>query len=66
VLAMTGGGPNYSTHVVGLEVFYNAFLYLKFGRAAAIGWLMSLVLLGFTAYQMKRLSNMTFKVGGTE
>jgi len=65
VLIMTGGGPNYATHVVGLEVFYNAFLYLKFGRAAAIGWLMSLVLLGFTAYQMKRLSNMTFKAGGT-
>jgi len=65
VLVMTGGGPNYATHVVGLEVFYNAFLYLKFGRAAAIGWLMSLVLLGFTAYQMKRLSNMTFKAGGS-
>ncbi|MDD3927294.1 MAG: extracellular solute-binding protein [bacterium] len=64
VLVMTGGGPNYATHVVGLEVFYNAFCYLKFGRAAAIGWLMSLVLLGFTAYQMKRLSNMTFKAGG--
>ncbi|MDD3927349.1 MAG: extracellular solute-binding protein [bacterium] len=64
VLVMTGGGPNYSTHVMGLEVFYNAFLYLKFGRAAAIGWLMGLILLGFTAYQMKRLSNMTFKAGG--
>ncbi len=64
VLLMTNGGPNFATHVLGLEVFYNAFLFLKFGRAAAIGWLMGLLLLGFTAYQMKRLSNMTFSAGG--
>ena len=34
-LIMTGGGPNYATHVIGLDIWYNAFMYLKFGFATA-------------------------------
>ena len=37
VFVMTGGGPNYATHVIGLDIWYNAFMYLKFGFATARG-----------------------------
>lgn len=61
ILAMTGGGPAGATQVLELEIFYNAFMYLKFGIATAMAWLLGFVLIGFTAYQMKRLSRMQFK-----
>lgn len=64
ILAMTGGGPAGSvtgaTMVMELQIFYLAFAYLKFGIATAMAWLMGFVLLGFTVYQMKRLSRMQF------
>jgi multiple sugar transport system permease protein len=61
ILAMTGGGPADSTTVLELQIFYDAFLYLRFGPATAMAWLLGFMLLGFTVYQMKRLSNMQFK-----
>jgi multiple sugar transport system permease protein len=61
VLIMTGGGPNDSTRVIGLEIFYNAYVYLRFGIATAMGWILGFMLIGFTAFQMTRLSKMTFK-----
>ena len=27
IFVMTGGGPNYATHVIGLDIWYNAFMY---------------------------------------
>ncbi|OGS22287.1 MAG: hypothetical protein A2252_06920 [Elusimicrobia bacterium RIFOXYA2_FULL_39_19] len=64
ILAMTGGGPAGATKVLPLEIFFNAFLYLKFGIATAMAWLLGFILLGFTVYQMKRLSRMQFKASG--
>ncbi len=64
ILAMTGGGPAGSTMVLSLEIFYNAFLYLKFGTATAMAWLLGFILIGFTVYQMKRLSRMEFRATG--
>ena len=61
VLVMTGGGPDGATHVVGLEIFYSAYLYLRFGVATAMGWIMGFVLLGLTVLQMRRLSRLTFQ-----
>ncbi|MDD5686511.1 MAG: extracellular solute-binding protein [Elusimicrobia bacterium] len=61
ILAMTGGGPAGATQVLGLEIFFNAFLYLKFGVATAMGWLLGFILLGFTVYQLKRLTKMQFR-----
>ena len=61
VLFMTGGGPDYGTHVVGLEVFLKAYVFLDFGVATAMGWIMAFALLGFTVLQMTRLSRVTFR-----
>ena len=64
VFAMTGGGPYTpygQTEVIGLQIFYNAFMFLKFGIATAMAWILGSMLIGFTMIQLKRLSRMEFK-----
>lgn len=60
IFVMTGGGPLYRTHTIGLEIWYNAFMYLKFGYATAAAWIMGAMLVGFTLYQLRILRNMRF------
>jgi multiple sugar transport system permease protein len=60
VLVMTGGGPDYASHVIGLEIFYNAYVYLRFGVAVAIAWILGFILVGLTMFQMRRISRMNF------
>ena len=64
IFVMTGGGPMYATHVAGLEIWYNAFLYLKFGYAVAMAWLLGSLLVGFTVFQLRILSKLQFKTAG--
>lgn len=62
ILAMTGGGAN--TEVAGLHIFYQAFVFLKFGPATAMAWLLGLMLIGFTVYQLRILSRLEFRTTG--
>jgi multiple sugar transport system permease protein len=64
VLIMTGGGPDYATHVVGMEIFLKSYVFLEFGVATAMGWILAFALLGLTVLQMTRLSRVTFKAAG--
>jgi multiple sugar transport system permease protein len=64
VFVMTGGGPNYATHVMGLDIWHNAFLYLKFGFATAEAWIMGSMLIGFTMYQLRILKDLRFSTAG--
>lgn len=64
IFVMTGGGPMFATHVAGLEIWYNAFLYLKFGYAVAMAWLLGSLLVGFTVFQLRILSRLQFKTAG--
>jgi ABC-type sugar transport system permease subunit/ABC-type glycerol-3-phosphate transport system substrate-binding protein len=61
ILAMTGGGPNMATHVVGYEIFQRTFMYLQFGHGTAMAWVLGILLLSFTAYQMKILNKVEFR-----
>jgi ABC-type sugar transport system permease subunit len=61
VLAMTAGGPNQATHVIGYEIFVRTFLFLKFGQGTAMAWILGIVLLSFTAYQLKILNKVEFR-----
>ena len=61
IFAMTGGGPLLATHVVGLEIWYNAFLYLQFGYAVAAAWILGSLLVGFTVLQLRILSRIQFR-----
>ena len=60
VLVMTAGGPDHAPHVIGLEIFYDAYVYLRFGVAIAIAWILGFFLIGLTMFQMKRISRMSF------
>lgn len=60
IFIMTGGGPNYATQVVGLDIWYNAFMYLKFGYATSEAWIMGAMLIGFTMYQLRILKDLRF------
>ncbi len=61
ILIMTFGGPNEATRVADLLIFEKAYLYLKFGLATTMAWLLSLLLMGFTIIQIKYISKMEFK-----
>lgn len=64
VLAMTGGGPKLATHVVGYEIWERSFLFLQFGRGTAMAWILGMLLLAFTAYQLKILNRVEFRTTG--
>ena len=61
ILIMTGGGPSEASKVLGLEIFYNAYMYLKFGYAVSMAWVLGFMLIGFTVFQLRILSNIQFK-----
>jgi len=63
IFVMTGGGPLNHTHTIGLEIWYNAFLYLRFGYATAAAWIMGSMLIGFTMYQLRILRDVRFSAG---
>ena len=60
IFVMTGGGPARATHVIGLEIWYNAYMYLKFGYATAEAWVLGVMLIGFTIYQLQILKKVRF------
>jgi multiple sugar transport system permease protein len=57
---MTMGGPERATHTLSLEIWTNAFLYLKFGYATAMAWILGSVLIGFTLYQLRIFQRVQF------
>jgi multiple sugar transport system permease protein len=62
ILAMTGGGAG--TTVAGLEIFYRAYLYLQFGPATAMAWMLGFLMIGFTVHQLRILSRVEFRAQG--
>ncbi|MCC6579758.1 MAG: extracellular solute-binding protein [Phycisphaeraceae bacterium] len=62
VLAMTGGGAD--TVVADLYIWYKAFTYLKMGPATAAAWMLAVMLIGFTVYQLRILSRLEFRTTG--
>ena len=61
ILIMTAGGPKGLTEVAALRIFYEAFMFLHFGPATAMAWILGSLLVGFALVQLKRLSRMEFK-----
>ncbi len=62
ILAMTGGVAG--TEVAGLHIFYKAFVFLKFGPATAMAWMLATMLIGFTVHQLQILSRLEFRTTG--
>ena len=61
ILVMTFGGPGEATKVAGLHIFEKAYIFLRFGTAVTMAWMLGVMLLGFTVLQLKRLSRMEFR-----
>lgn len=61
ILVMTGGGPERMTHVLGLEIWYAAFMYLEFGYATAVAWVVGSLLVGFTIFKLNILRKAQFR-----
>ncbi|MBC7958253.1 MAG: ABC transporter permease subunit [Vallitaleaceae bacterium] len=53
VLILTGGGPGYSTYVPGLELYYNATRFGKYGYACALGVVMFIFIFAGTLLNMR-------------
>ena len=62
ILAMTVGSAG--TEVSGLHIFYKAFIFLQFGPATAMAWVLAFLLIGFTVYQLRILSRLEFRTTG--
>ncbi len=62
VFLMTGGGPDRTTHVIGLEIFNQAFVNIRFGYAMAEVWLLVAIVLIFSIYQMRAIRSGQLKV----
>ncbi len=65
IFVMTGGGPNFATHVLALEIWQNAFLYLRFGVATAQAWMLAATLIGFVVIQLRVLEKMDWRKAGS-
>ncbi len=61
ILVMTFGGPGETTRVAGLHIFQKAYLFLRFGSAVTMAWLLGVIMLSFTVLQLRRLSRMEFR-----
>ncbi len=65
IFLLTGGGPADATKVLGLEVWYNAYMFLRYGYATAMAWILGSLLIGFTLYQLRILSRVQFKTASS-
>lgn len=66
ILLMTAGGPAKATSVLGLELWQNAFIYLRYGYATAMGWILASLLIGFTMFQLRYLSKVQFRLAKSD
>lgn len=53
ILILTGGGPGTSTYVPGLELYYNATKFGRYGYACALGVVMFIAIFIGTLFNMK-------------
>ena len=55
IQVMTDGGPKEQTRVLMLDIYENAFRYGRMGWAAAVGWVLTLIVVIVTIIQMRVL-----------
>lgn len=53
VLTGSNGGPETGTYVLGIALFQRAFMFLDFGYASALAWVMFAILLALTVTQRR-------------
>jgi len=53
---LTGGGPDYTTYTLVYHIYSNAFRYLRMGYAAAVSYVLALIIFVFAFAQYRALS----------
>ncbi|MBN1553618.1 MAG: extracellular solute-binding protein [Phycisphaerae bacterium] len=66
IFVMTGGGPEDVTMTVGLNIWFNAFMFLNFGLATSQAWILGAMLIGFTLYQLRLMNKMQFSTASAK
>ncbi len=66
IFIMTSGGPANATTVLGLEIWRNAYMYLKYGFAVSMAWFLGSLLIGFTVMQLRILSRLEFRTASAK
>jgi len=62
IFVLTGGQPDGRTRVLALDVWYNAFVYLRLGYATALAWILASMIIGFAVYKLRRLFREGFRI----
>ena len=63
-MLVTHGGPANSTYLYGMLLYENAFLYFKMGYAAALSWILFIIMIALTAVLFKTSIKWTFYEDG--
>ncbi|HOQ78420.1 MAG TPA: sugar ABC transporter permease [Candidatus Cloacimonas sp.] len=53
VWVFTGGGPGRSTEILAIHLYKEAFLYLNFGKASALAWILLTITFTLSNYIMR-------------
>ena len=56
IFVMTGGGPGFATTTIGYRIYQEAFLFMKFGKAAANVVILMIIIVFITLIQLKLLN----------
>ena len=63
---ITRGGPNQATEFYALHLYRNAFVFLRMGKAAALAWILFIIILIFTYILFKSSARWVYYGGGEE
>lgn len=63
---LTGGGPNQATELYSIFLYRNAFSYLRMGKAAALAWILFVVVVIFTILLFRSSGRWVYYGSGEE
>jgi len=59
----TGGGPSFATWFISLHIYRNAFMYFDMGYAAAMSWILVVIIVTLTMFQFRLSRTWVFYQG---
>jgi multiple sugar transport system permease protein len=59
----TGGGPSFATWFISLHIYRTAFMYFDMGYAAAMAWVLVVIIVSLTMFQFRLSSGWVFYQG---
>jgi multiple sugar transport system permease protein len=60
------GGPNLASTLYSLNLYQNAFMFLRMGKAAALAWILFIIIVVFTLILLRTSRRWVYYAGGEE